>query len=416
MLGKGKTIKTASGRCIRIDGLFKTGGQAELYLTMDKKMNCKGVLKKFHRQFVNRQTAERIRFLIDQGLGDSCPGIVAPIDMICKKDLVAHYTIFVDGQDLEDYLVKTNNTLKENIRIAIKLTSIIAELHSRGIAHGDLHAVNVMIQKIGADYALYVIDLDNYNASGVSPPPMLGQRLYIAPELQDSLMKGKSAIPDISSDLFSLGILIHEIVLLKHIVAGYDIDEKQFLKAMYSDRWVHDPAGTDQPLVDPGGYPAKAINAELTRLFRLSLSRNRDVRPSAEQWNTVLTQTVDQIHICSACNGDCVIDTSKTHCPFCGIAYPALQLHTTKGTVIDLRESSVVVGRSNLNGSSQVSMRHAIFRRIGPQTWMESLGRNGTCRWAGTEWIRLPDRNPILVQKNDRFKFADLEVISIEIN
>jgi len=60
-------------------------------------------------------------------------------------------------------------------------------------------------------------------------------------------------------------------------------------------------------------------------------------------------------------------------------------------------------------------MNHAVFRRIGPQTWMESVGRNGTWRWSGSQWIRLPDKKPVLVQKNDQLKFADLEVTVCEI-
>ena len=414
MLDQGQTLKTRFGRKLVIERLLDTGGQAEIYLTKDLKTGRLTVLKKFHHQFAPRPTVERIQFLIAQRFPDACPEILAPFDLIENKKFVAHLTDYADGQSLEEHLVTTKNTLKENILIAMELTRIMAELHRRGIAHGDLHAYNIRIRKNGAGYVLYLIDLDNYYCDGVAPPPMIGQRLYLAPELQVAMEQDQPALPDIFTELFALGILIHEIVLLKHIAAGADADEQQFLKAMYQGHWLHDPANAEHPLVNPGGYPVKILNAELARYFRLALSHDRDRRTTAEQWHRALENTLDNIHVCSHCGGDCIIDASKIQCPFCGRPYPALQLRVN-GTIIDLQESGIMVGRANLNGTPLVSMNHAVFRRIGPQTWMESVGRNGTWRWSGSQWIRLPDKKPVLVQKNDQLKFADLEVTVCEI-
>ena len=84
-------------------------------------------------------------------------------------------------------------------------------------------------------------------------------------------------------------------------------------------------------------------------------------------------------------------------------------LVTVKRQIILLNKGAVEVGRVNLKGSNKVSSRHAVFRRIGSEIWIESLGTNGTYRWAGSGWVRLPDRKMVLVKKGDRLRFADLE-------
>jgi hypothetical protein len=58
----------------------------------------------------------------------------------------------------------------------------------------------------------------------------------------------------------------------------------------------------------------------------------------------------------------------------------------------------------------KVSVLHAVFRRIGPETWIESLGGNGTCRWTGTAWVRLPEKRPVLVQQGDWLLLGDVQV------
>ena len=100
----------------------------------------------------------------------------------------------------------------------------------------------------------------------------------------------------------------------------------------------------------------------------------------------------------------------KAVCPLCKIPYPTLELIAPNGVRVGLDSGAVPVGRNVFPGAVKVSARHAVFRRIGPETWLQSFGRNGTYRWSGSNWIRLPDGKPILVQKGDRLRFADLEV------
>lgn len=410
MIQSGKIVKSDSGRRIRVDGLIKAGGQGEAYWATELNSGQRGVLKVFHDRFNNDDTRRRIRFLLSQDLKTACPVLQAPVDLLNTKKMVGHYTPFAEGQSLEEFLGNPNSTFIEEMQLAITLAHAVGVLHARHIAHGDLHADNLIINRVGSVFLLHVIDLDNFNAPGMPIPPCVGHNLYMGPELRSALAKGLPAIPTIETDLFSLGVLMHEIILLRHVSAGNDDNEAHFQKAMCSGRWLQDPAAADKPGGDLGGYPVEVLNADLARLFRAALSLDPAKRPSAEAWETELGKAFNSIYCCPSCGGPCVIDVSKVACPVCHNPFPYLALQVIgSGCSIALDQGSTAVGRADLGGSLKVSARHAVFRRIGPETWLESAGSNGTYRWNGSAWTKLPDKKPVLVQNGDRLKFGDIE-------
>ena len=411
MIENGKTVKLDSGRHIRVDGLINAGGQGTAYGTTEKDTSLKGVLKVFHKQFVNGHTMERLRFLVDQDLASACPVLCAPIDVLNQRDMVGHYTPYAPGQSLEKFLANPNGTVVDGLQLAITMAHAVDEMHKRQIAHGDLHAENLIINHVGSVIQLYLIDLDNFYAPGVSNPSMAGHNLYLAPELREALSKAQPAIPNLYSDRFALGVLMHEIILLRHVAAGSDENEAAFLKAMCSGIWRQDPAAADKPLGNLGGYPTEVLNADLARLFRSALSRDPAERPCPKEWVTALSQAIQSVYICPRCSGPFIIDAAKVSCPICKEHIPALRLVTGNGKSIDLDKGAVLVGRDILGGSPKVSSRHAVFRRIGPETWIESVGRNGIYRKAGSKWIKLPDNHPILIQKGDVLQIGDVQTM-----
>ena len=411
MIQKGKIVKSDSGRRIRVDGLIKAGGQGEAYWATEVNSGQKGVLKVFHKRFANGDTVKRLRFLVDLDLQASCPVLCAPIDVLNKRDLVGHYTPLAEGQPLEEFLGNPNSTFIEEMQLAISLAHAINVLHSGNVAHGDLHAENLIINHVGGVFHLHVIDLDNFNAPGMPAPPCVGHNLYMAPELRAALAKGLPAHPTLKSDLYSLGVLMHEIILLCHPSAGNDDSEAAFQKAMCSGRWLMDPAASDRPKGALGGFPTTVLNADLARLFRSAVSIEEDHRPSADHWEMELGRAFNAIYCCPKCGGPCVIDVSKVACPLCGAPFPHLTLHIkSTGGAITLGNGSTPIGRAELGGSQKVSARHAVFRRVGPETWIESTGSNGSYRWNGSNWTRLPDRRSLLVQAGDRLRLGDVEV------
>ena len=411
MIQKGRIVKSDSGRRIRVDCLINAGGQGEAYCAVETNSGQKGVLKVFHKQFMNCNTIQRLRFLVEQHLAAVCPVLCAPTDMLSNRTTIGHYAPFAPGQPLEELLSSPNMKFMEGLQLAITLARAIGVMHKRQIAHGDLQALNLIINRVGSVIQLYVIDFDNFNAPGVPAPPMIGQNLYLAPELRKASASNRPAIPDVYTDRFAMGVLMHEIILLRHVAAGADSNENDFQKAMCSGRWVQDPAVADRPSENLGGYPVQVLNADLSRLFRSAMSCDPAERPSAEVWEMELVKAFKSVYSCPSCGGPCIVDVSKMVCPLCKKSFPALEMFVRPTRrMIKLVDGSTAIGRRDLGGSMKVSAHHAVFCRIGPETWLESYGINGTQRWNGSSWVKLSDRKPVLVQNGDELRLGDVEV------
>lgn len=427
MIKKGNIVKSDSGRRIRIedpivkkewnalnnkwDDIPAIGGQGQVFWATEMNSGERGVVKLFHKKFSNSDTIKRIKFLIDQDLQSACSAIFAPTDLLSVNGLVGHYTLQAKGETLEQLLTEGNFTFSEGMQLAVAVAHAVSVLNTKKIAHGDIRSDNLIINRAGSVFQLHVIDLDNFYAPRVPTPPCVGHNLYMAPELREALANKQPAIPTVQSDLYALGVLMHEIILLCHPSSGNDDNEADFQKAMCSGKWLLDPATASTSGGNIGGYPTTVLNADLARLFRAAVSIDPAKRPASDIWEAALLKAFNAIYCCPRCGAPCVIDVAKTTCPLCGCPFPYLTLQIKScGNTLPLTSGATIVGRADLRGSMAVSTRHAVFRRVGPETWLESTGSNGSYRWSGSGWIKLPDRQPLLVQQGDRLKFADVEV------
>jgi eukaryotic-like serine/threonine-protein kinase len=124
---------------------------------------------------------------------------------------------FVDGKPLNTEILSTGMALEQAERYGIQLADALSHAHSRGIIHRDLKSANVMITPSGL---LKVLDfgisrrLDpaggegttRFDQSWESQHTFTGTLPYIAPEV----FKGQ--IADERSDIWSLGVLLYEMI------------------------------------------------------------------------------------------------------------------------------------------------------------------------------------------------------------
>ncbi len=405
---KGGTVKLGSGRRVETGDFINSGGQGMTYHATEVNSGKRGVLKLFHKKFNNEDTRKRIRFIMKQNLKDDCPVIEPPLDILDTRETLGHYTPYVGEHSLEECLEKPSFGFGEGIQLALSLSHALSKMHGRKIAHGDLQSENIRMEKAGSAVRLHIIDLDNFTVPGIPHPPCVGHNLYMAPELREALANKRTALPSVETDLFSLGVLNHELLLLSHPSQGSDDSEADFHEAMTSGRWLMDPAGSCRENGQNGGYPPRVLNARLSSLFRRAFSRDPKERPCAESWKIELLRALDCIYSCPECGAPFLNDSSKTKCPLQGHPFPGLRLHVN-GSLIPLTNGAVVLGRNELGGSQKISVRHAVFRRVGVETTVESLGVNGTYRFNGSDWVRLPEKMPLLIRAGDRLRFGDAE-------
>lgn len=411
MIQCGDTIQSQNGMFMTVDRLLGVGGQAQVYLASLDGSREQYAVKVFNSTVDKTKMMDRTRYLVQRRFWKKSPALYAPIDTLDDRGNWGHVADFAPGVALEEFLQNPECSLLDAVQLGAALVHAIGTMHYHGIAHGDIQSQNIIIHRRNDVMEIYLIDLDNFSAKGAPVPPAAGHSLYFAPEIRQAFNHGKVAYPDIRSDLFSLGVILHEILLLKHIVTGFDDDEAKFEYAMLSGVWLHDPALSDPSAANSGGYPIEVLNAELCSFFRRSVSLVPEERPSAEEWRNGLLDAMNKVFLCpqADCGGAVIVDSAKTVCPYCRLPYPAYHLSLPGGKKLVLNSGSLPVGRNDMGGEQTVSSRHGVFHKIGPEIWYRSIGTNGSFRWNGRDWIRLPDGQKVLLEEGDRLRFGSLE-------
>lgn len=118
---------------------------------------------------------------------------------------------YVDGEDLQKRIYDNRRiSLKEAIRIAVKICNGLSAVHALGVIHRDIKPANVLL---GDDGTVKVTDFgvskeadDAQNTSLTMTGTTIGTIDYMSPEQSN----GDSV--DERSDIFSVGVLLYEMI------------------------------------------------------------------------------------------------------------------------------------------------------------------------------------------------------------
>ena len=149
----------------------------------------------------------------------SHPNIVAVYDVSHSDDVEYIVMELVDGITLKQYMDKRGAiSWKEALHFTKQITKALAHAHSRGIIHRDIKPQNIMLLKDGtikvADFGIAALE-NEMQESGQA----VGSIHYIAPE------QARGENPDARSDIYSLGIVMYEMLPGRKPYTGETIGE-----------------------------------------------------------------------------------------------------------------------------------------------------------------------------------------------
>ena len=202
----------------RIVQFLGSGGMGEVYLARDGRLDRNVALKllPFHFTILAEHL---IRFKKEARVAAALnhPNIVTiyEIGEFEGEHLIA--AEFVDGLTLRKRLTEGAMGLLEAVRIVVQISSALGAAHQAGVIHCDIKPENIMLRRDGyvkvLDFGLAKLAGHGSGASGEQTPStatmpgmVVGTVRYMSPE------QARGAATDPRTDIFSLGIVLYEMV------------------------------------------------------------------------------------------------------------------------------------------------------------------------------------------------------------
>ncbi len=188
--------------------LIGTGGMANVYKALCHRLNRYDAVK-IMRDDTAADECSRKRFRTEsQAVAMlSHPNIVSVYDVSHNENIEYIVMELVDGITLKQYM-KEHGALPtdEVLNFSIQIARALAHAHSKGIIHRDIKPQNVMLLKDGlikvADFGIAALQNDIEESTNET----VGSVHYIAPE------QARGAAADARSDIYSLGIVMYEMM------------------------------------------------------------------------------------------------------------------------------------------------------------------------------------------------------------
>lgn len=268
---------------------FAEGGTGKLYTTTDKNLLRTVAYKTLHDDLRNSEI-ETKRFLREARVTANIqhPGTLPVYELGRDREGQLFFTMKkVEGRDLRQILFDLHQEVPDVLEqfplprlldILIQVCQTIAYAHDVGVIHRDLKPANVIVGKFGE---VYVLDWGLAKVMGspaLSSPELMeeaekedvsltptgrhyGTPMYMSPEIA----RGESAL-DHRADVFSLGIMLFEILTHRFLIEGEDFIE-------IKKKLLDDPFPLPREIA-----PEKSIPRDLQAVCMKALKRDKTER------------------------------------------------------------------------------------------------------------------------------------------
>ena len=205
----------------KVHSQLGAGGMGEVYLVHDTRLNRRVALKVLPADLVcNPQRLHRFKLEAQAASALNHPNIIT-IHEIGEEDGTHFIAIeFIDGESLRQRIRREGLTLGETLDISVQVASALAAAHETGIIHRDIKPENIMLRRDGyvkvLDFGLAKLmekspahqSSDSHASTFLQTEPgtVMGTTQYVSPEQ----VRGLEV--DARSDIFSLGIVLYEMV------------------------------------------------------------------------------------------------------------------------------------------------------------------------------------------------------------
>ena len=212
-----------------IRGFLGAGGMGEVYRALDTRLDREVAIKVLPQELTH--DTDRLRRFEREARAAAAlnhPNILDVHDLGEHQGRTFIVTELLEGDSLREVIASGAMTLHKAIEYGHQIATGLAAAHDSGITHRDLKPANLFLTKEGTvkilDFGLAKLARPKTNPAELSKSPTLtvetasgiamGTPGYMSPEQ----LQGKRA--DHRSDVFSLGVVLYEMVAERHPFPG----------------------------------------------------------------------------------------------------------------------------------------------------------------------------------------------------
>lgn len=197
------------------------GGMAMVYKALDRRLS-RYVAVKIMRPEMAQEEEFRQRFFAESHAVAmlSSPNIVAVYDVSHSADIEYIVMELVDGITLKQYMERKGPIpWREAVYFTKQTARALAHAHARGVVHRDIKPQNMLLLRDGTlkvgDFGIAALENEMSEESGTA----VGSIHYTAPE------QIRGECPDARSDLYSLGVVMYEMLTGRKPYTGETVGE-----------------------------------------------------------------------------------------------------------------------------------------------------------------------------------------------
>ena len=212
--------------------LIGAGGMGEVFLAHDLELDRPVALKVLPAEFCsNLERVQRFKQEARAASALNHPNIITIYEIAEDDELLFIATEYIDGETLRQKFEKNDLTVFDAVTIAEQVASALAVAHEAHIKHRDIKPENIMIRRDGyvkiLDFGLAKLSVNPTTGAEDQTLQMvttqagmvMGSVSYMSPEQA----RGKEV--DERTDIWSLGVVLYEMVTGKNPFAGETVSD-----------------------------------------------------------------------------------------------------------------------------------------------------------------------------------------------
>lgn len=192
----------------RMEKKLGEGGMGEVYLAQDTKLDRRVALK-FLPQSLKKSPEARQRLIREAKAASKLnhPNILTIYAVESVEDYDFIVMEYVDGHDLADYHASRSLKLEDKLGLAAQIADGLGKAHSAGVIHRDVKPSNILVDGDGRPKLL---DFGLATFEGAARLTQSGSTVGTAAYMSPEQASGREC--DHRSDLFSLGVVLYELI------------------------------------------------------------------------------------------------------------------------------------------------------------------------------------------------------------